>query len=242
MLQTPDEILRKIIDRSITEISDNTITSISGYRFAGCKLLENVTFGEVLTVGNYAFQNCILLTDVTATAFPKVTSFGNYCFDNCTGLTSFHTASATKVNTFMFQACKALRTFVGRNVGALENNAFYQCSGLTSIDVTSSGSWGTDVFRCTQETPKLNLIIIRGNSIKSIGANTFRDTRFKSGGAGGTIYINKYLYDHLGDGTSLDYKAATIWSTIDGYGTITWAQIEGSTYETHYVDGTLIPT
>lgn len=48
---------------------------------------------------------------------------------------------------------------------------------------------------------------------------------------GGTIYIPKVLYDHLGDGTSLDYKAATNWSTVDGYGAITWAKIEGSAYE-----------
>ena len=47
----------------------------------------------------------------------------------------------------------------------------------------------------------------------------------------GTIYIQKVLYDRLGDGASLDYKAATNWSTVDGYGTITWAKIESSAYE-----------
>ena len=70
----------------------------------------------------------------------------------------------------------------------------------------------------------------------------FTGTPFASGGTGGTIYIPKSLYDHLDDGTSSDYKAATNWSTIDGYGTITWAKIEGTYYETHYADGTLIPT
>lgn len=64
------------------------------------------------------------------------------------------------------------------------------------------------------------------------GVAAMNDTKFESGGAGGTIYIPKSLYDHLGDGTALDYKSATNWSTLDGYGTITWAQIEGSEYET----------
>lgn len=54
---------------------------------------------------------------------------------------------------------------------------------------------------------------------------------FKSGGVGGTIYIPKSLYDHLGDGSEYDYKASTNWSAVDARGTITWAQIEGSEYE-----------
>ena len=64
-----------------------------------------------------------------------------------------------------------------------------------------------------------------------VNTNTFNNTCFKSGGSGGTIYIPKALYDHLGDNGSLDYKKATNWSTVDGYGTITWAKIEGSIYE-----------
>ena len=54
---------------------------------------------------------------------------------------------------------------------------------------------------------------------------------FKSGGTGGTIYIPKSLYDHLGDESEYDYKASTNWSAVDARGTITWAQIEGSEYE-----------
>jgi hypothetical protein len=88
----------------------------------------------------------------------------------------------------------------------------------------------------------LNLLIFRSTDIVSL-ANTnaiANQTKFSSGQSGGTIYIPKSLYDHLGDGTALDYKAATNLSTIDGYGTITWAQIEGSIYETQYADGTPI--
>lgn len=87
------------------------------------------------------------------------------------------------------------------------------------------------------------LIFRKSSGLVSLGNITqFNGTPFKSGGTGGTIYIPKVLYDHLGDGTSLDYKAATNWSTIEGYGTITWAKIEGSIYETQYADGTSIPS
>ena len=86
----------------------------------------------------------------------------------------------------------------------------------------------------------LNLLILRkaDTPAKLNNVNAFQGTPFASGGTGGTIYIPKALYDHLGDGTSSDYKAATNWSTVDGYGTITWAQIEGSQYENYYADGT----
>lgn len=87
----------------------------------------------------------------------------------------------------------------------------------------------------------LDTLIIRKTTIPSLNNVTaLSTTKFKNGGAGGTIYIPKVLYDHLGDGTAFDYKNATNWSTVDGYGTITWAQIEGSIYESQYADGTSI--
>ena len=87
----------------------------------------------------------------------------------------------------------------------------------------------------------MDTLIIRGTSRSQlININALSNTPFKNGGGGGTIYIPKALYDHLGDGTSLDYKSATNWSTVDGYGTITWAQIEGSEFEQYYADGTPI--
>ena len=87
----------------------------------------------------------------------------------------------------------------------------------------------------------MNTLILRSQTLVQIGGmDTFANTPFYSGKAGGTIYIPKMLYDHLGDGSAQDYKAATNWATYDGYGTITWAPIEGSIYETQYTDGTPI--
>lgn len=82
--------------------------------------------------------------------------------------------------------------------------------------------------------PNVDTVVL-DSPILSILSNviyfTSNSNVFASGGTGGTIYIPKSLYDHLGDGSEYDYKAATNWSTIDSYGTITWAQIEGSEYE-----------
>lgn len=131
----------------------------------------------------------------------------------------------------------------GSNNGGIGQSALRNDAGVTIFDYTyfGTGNIGASAFR---ECNKLATIIIRGNALipmANISAFSFNNI-WKSGGSGGTIYISKAMYDHLGDGTALDYKAATNWSTVDGYGTITWAKIEGSIYETQYADGTTIPT
>ena len=93
----------------------------------------------------------------------------------------------------------------------------------------------------TNDTVLKTLVLRQSSHIPPLlNVNAFNGTPFASGGSGGDIYIPKSLYDHLGDGTTLDYKAATNWATVDGYGTITWHSIEGGYYETHYADGTVI--
>lgn len=126
----------------------------------------------------------------------------------------------------------------GTSTANCNNTAFRGNSALTCLDWSLTGSFGNDNF---WEDSSLSTFILRSNTIVATGAgNIFRGTPFASGGKGGTIYIPKNLYDHLGDGSEYDYKSATNWSTVDGYGTITWAQIEGSQYENYYADGTPI--
>lgn len=105
----------------------------------------------------------------------------------------------------------SLNTFIFRNkkVSTISTSSymFYNCTALNTIVLDMPG-----IFALAN-------------------VNSFSYTPFGSSGTGGTIYIPKALYDHLGDSSSLDYKAATNWSTIDGYGHTTWAKIEGSEYE-----------
>lgn len=129
-----------------------------------------------------------------------------------------------------------IKIFVGQKVTDVCNSTFQAATSLIAVDVLGLNGYSNTFTGCTN----LETLILRGTSITLLSANAFNNTPFKNGGSGGTIYIPKSLYDHLGDGTSLDYKAATNWSTFDGYGTITWAQIEGSIYETQYADGTPI--
>lgn len=138
-----------------------------------------------------------------------------------------------------FAKCTGLTTFVAQKVRDWASSVVQGCSALTTIDAEILNSL---IIYGFQQCANLSIVIMRrSDAVTTLkGVQCFYGTPFASGGAGGTIYIPKALYDHLGDGSALDYKAATNWSTIDGYGTITWAQIEGSIYETQYADGTPI--
>ena len=164
-------------------------------------------------------------------------------FHRDTSITSMHFKDVTEVGNSIITSCNGVTVIVFEKpltgyLYAKNQMCYGNGSQLTTVDLYSfmDNSQGSDFAN----NNGLNLIILRSTTLvplKNINVIA-QNTCFKSGGTGGTIYIPKVLYDHLGDGGSYDYKAATNWSAVDGYGTITWAKIEGSIYETQYADGT----
>lgn len=214
----PAEDIKKYADGTLTEIDLTGVTSIIdkafAYRQNGNELRINAP--DLTTVEQYAFWQS---TKITSGYFPKVTTIKTQGFYN---------------TRFVKVAFPSLTTFSG-------NNNLNLNSELTAIDL---GQVSSLIAQCLYNCSKLTTIVLRKSSTITTMANVsaLNGTPFASGGSGGTIYIPKVVYDELGTGSSLDYKAATNWSTLDSYGTITWAQIEGSYYETHYADDTEVTT
>ena len=213
-----------------TFIGCTGITSVYAPNTTHFKARASQTTGD----GMYVFAYC---TNLVSIYFPLLTQpgSGGYQFAYCTKLTTaYHPLGF--IGQHMFHGCTALKVFANQATGTMNGNCFYGCTALETIDLKTNKLNSNEFNGCT----KLNTIVLRNASVVTLGStNNFTNTPFASGKAGGTIYIPKSLYDCLGTGTT-DYKAATNWSTIDGYGTITWAQIEGSIYETQYADGTPI--
>lgn len=179
-------------------------------------------------------------TGITSISMPLLQTIPGQMFFNATGPTSINLpiAQIASVTQQAFSGCTNLQGLV---LPSATNppyaSYFYGCSNLEYIDLKVTGFMQNQTFT---NDAKLETIILRHTSVVSLGhTNSFNGTPFASGGTGGHIYIPKALYDALGTGTN-DYKAASNWSTINGYGTITWHAIEGSYYETHYADGTVI--
>lgn len=200
----------------------------------------------VQTVGRDGLARMSAMTGVD---LPNCTTIYDSCF-RYSGLTSVYLPKAVcpQSHNYAFGNCTSLETAVLPATKGQYNLplGFFNDTALRAVDlgdpsINTSTSFTNQVFGgCSA----LETIVLRYTAILPgiQNLNVFNGTPFANGGSGGTIYIPKSLYDHLGDGTSLDYKAATNWSTLDGYGTITWSKIEGSQYENYYVDGTPIPT
>ena len=95
------------------------IENIPDYAFADCANLDAddwPIFDDVLTIGNYAFQNCNSSNFTTVSAC-CVTTIGNYAFRNCTGLTEV-----------MF----------GGNINNIKTRAFNGCTSLSKIYMLSA--------------------------------------------------------------------------------------------------------
>lgn len=195
--------------------------------------------GSITSIRTNAFRK----SPITRATFPNVTTVGSDAFRE-SGLLGIYAAdfpSLEQINGFgnsipnLVFACFKSASRLGSS--SLTSHSKLIIADFGSANITPLGIEGSSL---TSDTV-LATIILRHTTVMPLKALTpFNNTPFASGRTGGTIYIPKVLYDHLGDGTALDYKAATNWSTYDGYGTITWAKIEGSQYENYYADGTPI--
>ena len=221
---------------------NSRVTSVRGHAFDGVANFTKLSLPEVTSVSQYSFYS----GKFEEIELPKLTGVNGANFRYCSRLKKLFLPSLTDGSSSgdNYSNCTSLKTavFPKMTTGNTGNGNFNNDSALEAVDfggnITSIGTQNT-FLNCGN----LQTIVLRGSTIAACGnVNNFSGSPFKSGGTGGTIYIPKSLYDHLGDGSSSDYKAATNWSTINGYGTITWAKIEGSIYETQYVDGTPIPS
>lgn len=168
------------------------------------------------------------------------------CLRGNTAITSFTSDSITQFYSANFlQACSALKTVeLTATVSRFQGNMFQSCANLESISIpklaTTFPIYGAagcaklkfvDLGKCTQIIGNafngdtvLDKIVIRNTSVCSLqNISAFSGTPFASGGSGGTIYVPSSLIS--------SYQTASNWSTLHGYGTVTWAAIEGSEYE-----------
>lgn len=117
-------------------------------------------------------------------------------------------------------------------VTSIGGNGSNNNRNIKKLDFTALSSIGIYGFSTNQA---LNVLVLRKDGVVALnGINAFSDTPFASGKAGGTLYVWQNQISA--------YQSASNWSTILGYANNSIAKIEGSIYETTYVDGTTIPT
>ena len=160
------------------EINDliipNSVTRIGVAAFKDCYGLISVTIpNSVTSIGSNAFYNCSGLTSVTIPN--SVTSIGSNAFDGCSGLTSVTLEDGNKDLIFSdseeLNYCPLDTFYLGRNTRVGTNSTKQFCNKNIKVliigdSVTSIGS--NTFYNCSGLTS-----VTIGNSVKEIETNTF---------------------------------------------------------------------
>lgn len=123
-----------------------------------------------------------------------------------------------------------IKYFVAPLLNSCSVNMAKSATALLGVDVGAVNIYSTAFSGCTA----LNVLVLRRTAgvCALANINAFTNSPFASGKAGGTLYVPQSLL--------ASYQSAANWSTILGYSTNSIQPIEGSIYETQYVDGTPI--
>lgn len=117
-------------------IIPNTVTTIEGSAFSGCRSLTSVIIPDgVTTIGRYGFSNCTSLESVTIP--DSVTTIGDSIFFRCASLTSVTLPNGiTTIVNHMFYFCDALTSItIPDSVTSIGEYAFQSCRSLASLTI-----------------------------------------------------------------------------------------------------------
>lgn len=93
------------ITGGLTELIDNTCTSVGNYAFYGRADIQTVVLENVTSVGKEAFRYC---TGLVTLSLPKMTGFPT-AMEGCTALKNFHLPNLTDLGTqYFFKDCGEL--------------------------------------------------------------------------------------------------------------------------------------
>ena len=185
--------LNSLIDRSITSIENDEVTSIGTNAFRDGSNLTSVSFPNVTSIGNSAFQNCTKLTSVS---FPNATRIGVSAFYNCSNLTSVSFPNVTKIESSVFCNCTNLTSVSLPNVTSIGVSAFQNCTNLTSVSFPNVTSIGAGAF---QNCSNLSILILGKRA-------TFSNSNAFSGADNVITYVQPEDLSW--------YSTATNWSTL----------------------------
>lgn len=253
-----EDTLLKALRNQTTYVEDDTLTSIRSYGLAYCTALISVSFHELQTISSYAFYNDYSLI-MNGWPFPKAKTIGNYAFRYCYGLTGdiVLPSTVTSIGQYSFANCEHMETFtatgaistlgtytfngasghvmalreihmpnlgtgIALNLNFGSTTAANACQHLEVCDIGKAKSIAANTFA---NCYKLQTLIMRRTSVTTCAnVSAFLNTPLRGrSGLTAKIYVPEALID--------SYKAASVWTTINGYGYVEWLAIEGSEYE-----------
>lgn len=151
--------------------ADGSVTKIGDYAFDGCKYLKEISIPDCVTsIGDYALKNCINITEISIPG--SVTTIGNYAFYSCKILNFYIADGVKNIGNYAFSYCSKLTQItLPESVKTIGSDAFRSCTNLTTINIPASV---TAINSYTFNNCGSLTAISLPESIKSIGTDAFR--------------------------------------------------------------------
>ena len=225
-----DVVIDSIIDRTITEYCDDSVSKIGADAFRGCTALTNVDAPNAGIVENSAFNGCTALKRVS---IPKASSLSNSVFRGCSELTEVFAPNVETCYGWAFCQSPKLSDVYMPKLTMTDRESFKR-TGLTKqcfpcLTTVGIGSFGTcanltfmDLPVCTyigsgafSQSSNFATLILRSETMCTLA----NEDAFLAGWPGGYtdikdgtgyIYVPRALLSD--DDAAKDYRRATNWS------------------------------
>ncbi len=149
----------------------SVVTTIEGRAFQACRSLQSVHLaGGIESIEKWTFKGC---TSLQSICIPEtVMVIKNYAFHECKSLHTIQIPeNVTTIEYGAFHGCSSLRTIqIPENVTTIGNCPFYNCTSLQSIDIPNSVTIiPCGAFINCSSLKSINL----PNTVTEIAANAF---------------------------------------------------------------------
>lgn len=212
-------------------------TTLSDFAFAG-KPITSFTAPNLVSSnndGNWWFPKCSLLKTIS---LPLAVRFSINMNNNAYGtiplLEKLYIPSVTTLGGQSLTQMPKLKAVALPSIQTISANGLQTPgSGIETVDFGKNLN-SIENYNAPNNNTLVNIILRKDDGIvpcTNVGGLASRLVNY---------YIPKALFDHLGDGTSLDYQSASNWVTRYNSGYCNFVQIEGTQFENYYADGTPI--
>lgn len=214
-----EDALQGIIDETLVNYSNNTITEIPYRAFYEYQALKSIDLPNVTNLGRGAFHQCAALETVSLPALetgdqdcfhgtaiveislPKANNLSVSFFNNCKSLVRASLPVLTNtIGTMIFNECSSLTDVHVPMLEKVSVLMFNGCSSLEHIDLPCVSQIASKGFlRCTN----LKSICLRSSTMCSLdNVDAFKDSSISANT--GYIYTPRNLVD--------SYKSDAVWS------------------------------